>query len=152
MPFTETHQPCPDCGSSDGLAFNDDGSSKCFVCDTFTPAPKDNVRELGAISEAPKPSFSQTEHRLITAEYRSITDRLITGTTAKKYSALKSGEVTTFGYFSLTIQQSLLPPRYATLTNASVSLAIGNTQDCTVSTCSLKGASTSPSLKASTMR
>ena len=99
MPFTETHQPCPDCGSSDGLAFNDDGSSKCFVCDTFTPAPKDNVRELGAISEAPKPSFSQTEHRLITAEYRSITDRLITGTTAKKYSALKSGEVTTFGYY-----------------------------------------------------
>ncbi len=103
MPFTDTHQPCQDCGSSDGLAFNDDGSSKCFVCDTFTPAPKDsvreNVRELGAINEAPKPSFSQTEHRLITAEYRSITDRLITGTTAKKYSALKSGEVTTFGYF-----------------------------------------------------
>jgi twinkle protein len=100
MPFTETHQPCPDCNSSDGLAFNDDGSSKCFVCDTFTPS-RDNIRELGDVSQnTSKPSFSQTEHRLITAEYRTITDRLITGTTAKKYSALKQGEVTTFGYFN----------------------------------------------------
>jgi len=104
MGFIETHQPCPDCDSSDGLAYNDDGSSKCFVCDKYTPADKvnvrDNVRELGSISDAPKPSFSQTEHRLITAEYRSITDRLITGSTAKKYAALKQGDVTTFGYFN----------------------------------------------------
>ncbi len=32
------HQPCPDCGSSDGLLINDDGSTKCFVCETFHPA------------------------------------------------------------------------------------------------------------------
>ena len=59
MAFTETHQPCPDCNSSDGLAYNDDGSSKCFVCDAYTPADKvDNIRELGSISDKPKPSFT----------------------------------------------------------------------------------------------
>ena len=102
MAFTETHKPCPDCDSSDGLSYNDDGSSKCFVCNTFTPAPKDGVvRVLGDVSqESKKPSFSQTEHRLITSEYRTITDRLITGTTAKRYSALKNGDTMTFGYYA----------------------------------------------------
>ena len=57
MAFTNTHQPCPDCDSSDALAYNEDGSSKCFVCDSkYTPAAKaDNVRELGSISDVPKP-------------------------------------------------------------------------------------------------
>jgi twinkle protein len=83
------------------LSYNDDGSSKCFVCDTFTPAEKDNIRVLGDVSqESKKPSFSQTEHRLITSEYRTITDRLITGTTAKRYSALKNGDTMTFGYYA----------------------------------------------------
>ena len=101
MAFTETHKPCPDCDSSDGLSYNDDGSSKCFVCNTFTPAAKDNIRVLGDVSqESKKPSFSQTEHRLITSEYRTITDRLITGTTAKRYSALKNGDTMTFGYYA----------------------------------------------------
>lgn len=35
-----SHQPCPDCGSSDALIINDDGSTKCFSCEKFTPAPK----------------------------------------------------------------------------------------------------------------
>jgi len=101
MAFTETHQPCSDCGSSDALSYNDDGSSYCFNCSKYTKADKvDNVRELGSISDKPKPSFTQTEHRLITAEYRTITDRLITGTTAKKYAALKQGDITTFGYYN----------------------------------------------------
>ena len=34
MSFIQTHQPCNDCGSSDGLAVNDDGWSHCFVCQT----------------------------------------------------------------------------------------------------------------------
>ena len=32
------HQPCPKCGSTDALLINDDGSTKCFSCDTFTPS------------------------------------------------------------------------------------------------------------------
>lgn len=33
--FEEVHQPCLDCGSSDALAINEDGSTKCFSCGTF---------------------------------------------------------------------------------------------------------------------
>lgn len=33
----QTHQPCPDCGSSDALTINTDGSTKCYSCDTFSP-------------------------------------------------------------------------------------------------------------------
>ena len=29
------HQPCSDCGSSDALLINDDGSTKCFSCGTY---------------------------------------------------------------------------------------------------------------------
>ena len=32
MSFVELHQPCPDCGSSDALSVNDDGSAFCFSC------------------------------------------------------------------------------------------------------------------------
>jgi len=32
-----THQPCPDCGSSDALTHNSDGSTKCYSCGVFTP-------------------------------------------------------------------------------------------------------------------
>lgn len=34
--MTLNHQPCPDCGSSDALTINDDGSTKCFSCGKFT--------------------------------------------------------------------------------------------------------------------
>ena len=32
MPFVKLHQPCLECGSSDGASINDDGSAWCFVC------------------------------------------------------------------------------------------------------------------------
>src|SRR5210317_1118311 len=34
MAFTNTHQPCPKCGSSDARATNDDGSWHCFSCNS----------------------------------------------------------------------------------------------------------------------
>lgn len=37
------HQPCPDCGSTDALTINLDGSTKCYSCGRFTPGSK---REL----------------------------------------------------------------------------------------------------------
>ena len=33
-----THQPCPECGSSDALTINADGSTKCYSCGIFTPS------------------------------------------------------------------------------------------------------------------
>lgn len=98
MTFTKTHQPCPDCNSSDGLAYNDDGSSKCFVCDTFTPNSDGHDVSYGTY-ETKKPAFTNEQHALLTGDYRSVTERLITGATAKHYTALKRGENMTFGYY-----------------------------------------------------
>ena len=36
MAFTRTHQQCDKCGSSDALAVNADGSTKCFSCDFYS--------------------------------------------------------------------------------------------------------------------
>lgn len=38
MDFLKTHMPCDDCGSSDALSLNIDGSTKCFACGKFTPS------------------------------------------------------------------------------------------------------------------
>ena len=35
MAFKKIHQPCPDCGGTDPLAVNEDGSTKCFNCGTY---------------------------------------------------------------------------------------------------------------------
>ena len=35
------HQPCPDCGSSDALMINDNGSTFCFSCGRYTPSQED---------------------------------------------------------------------------------------------------------------
>jgi len=41
MTFVLTHQPCANCKSSDGLSYNEDGSSLCFVCNEYTRPPED---------------------------------------------------------------------------------------------------------------
>jgi len=43
LDFVKTHQPCPDCGSSDALAVNTDGSTKCFACGLFKPAERKEI-------------------------------------------------------------------------------------------------------------
>jgi hypothetical protein len=35
MAFKKIHQPCPDCGGTDPLSVNQDGSTKCFNCGTY---------------------------------------------------------------------------------------------------------------------
>lgn len=45
--MAQSHLPCPDCGSSDALMINDDGSTKCFSCGKFTPFPDDMERAGG---------------------------------------------------------------------------------------------------------
>ena len=37
MAFVKLHQQCDDCGSSDALSYNEDGSSYCFACAQYTP-------------------------------------------------------------------------------------------------------------------
>ena len=33
--FVEYHKPCPECGGSDPVSINENGSAKCFSCGTF---------------------------------------------------------------------------------------------------------------------
>ena len=62
MGFINTHQPCEECGSSDGLSINDDGSTKCFVCGIFTPGhgKQTHTQEM-SITTGDVPQFLQGE-------------------------------------------------------------------------------------------
>ena len=35
MAFVKHKLPCPKCGGSDPVSLNEDGSAKCFCCDTY---------------------------------------------------------------------------------------------------------------------
>lgn len=51
----KTHQPCPDCGSSDALVINDDGSTHCFSCNkhTFLSKKEEPLKTLEDILHLP---------------------------------------------------------------------------------------------------
>lgn len=97
MAFVITHQPCNDCGSSDGLSINDDGWSHCFVCEART-APESDVNSVDnreVLVEAKMLSEQQLNRF---SNYRTIIDRGISSDTAKAYKCVTSDGTTTFGY------------------------------------------------------
>jgi len=100
--FTQTHQPCPDCGSSDALAINADGSSKCFGCGEFTPGTAAAIKEDSLTTKekvVTLASGKQDYSKLETATYKPIADRNLTSATAKKFNTLLHGDGSvTFGY------------------------------------------------------
>ena len=65
------HQPCLDCGSSDALLINDDGSTKCYSCGVFHPAKESKEIELSK--------------DFIKGVARDIADRCITQETCRRY-------------------------------------------------------------------
>ena len=66
MGFINTHQPCEECGSSDGLAINEDGSSKCFVCGLFTPSREyQHTTQMQHIENKDTPQFIQGDFMAI---------------------------------------------------------------------------------------
>lgn len=73
--MSQAHLPCPDCGSSDALMINDDGSTKCFSCGTFTPS-KEDVPQVSQ-KEAPKD--------FLKGYSRNIDARCLKQETCKKY-------------------------------------------------------------------
>lgn len=68
------HQPCPDCGSSDALLINDDGSTKCFSCDAYHPASGDSSQ-----NKASMPSS------FIRGTAKAIPERNLKQETCKRY-------------------------------------------------------------------
>mgnify|MGYP003116713683 CR=1 FL=1 len=78
--FIKMHQPCKDCGSSDALSLNEDGSTKCFSCGKFTPGNKNNVQTMNTPMRThnPKETFDN-------GMYAPLVDRSISKETALKY-------------------------------------------------------------------
>jgi len=44
--FVKYHMPCPSCKSTDACSINEDGSAKCFSCDSFFPKYKTGVMPM----------------------------------------------------------------------------------------------------------
>ena len=87
MTFVKLHQPCPECGSSDALSINEDGSAFCFSCnDRFSSRQYNQLtgeepvgeRQINVISNEPL-TFAEE------GEYVALRDRGISQDTAKKY-------------------------------------------------------------------
>tara|TARA_A100001391_G_scaffold44969_1_gene26435 strand:- start:14656 stop:16320 length:1665 start_codon:yes stop_codon:yes gene_type:complete len=80
--FVKFHLPCSECGSSDALSINEDGSAKCFSCNKFFPKYS-SMR----VNNKSMQSFKQPERALNTegGKYAKLTDRGISLDTAKTY-------------------------------------------------------------------
>ena len=96
--WAETHLPCEDCGSSDGLSINTDGWSTCFVCHE-----RKQVDQLATPRErivTTTPLNSNVIDMLTHKQYRTLTDRRISRETCEKYKCFLDGEDIIFGYTS----------------------------------------------------
>ena len=72
-----THQPCEDCGSSDALTINDDGSTKCFACGVF---------RLGEGTQRPmEKQQNNNNNNFIDGEYRALESRGIDEATCRRF-------------------------------------------------------------------
>jgi len=94
MPFVRTHKPCPDCGSSDGLAENEDGSTKCFVCGEFRPATETKPEDR-PVSEVKEVSFLKQYNNGVAV---SVSERRITKTTMEKFGVVREADNYYFPY------------------------------------------------------
>ena len=97
MGYIKTAQPCTTCTSSDGMAINEDGSTKCYSCGTYK-------RPLNEMNEhtAPIP-LATAKQRLIEhldAHIGGFADRRIAANTSGLFKTLQDGRGTVyFPYF-----------------------------------------------------
>ena len=75
----KTHQPCPDCGSSDALAYYEWGT-KCFSCDETKP-----YRNGERMNSQPKQVVKMHDENPSSFIFSAIPDRKISLDTCKKY-------------------------------------------------------------------
>ena len=92
MSFAKTHQPCPDCDSSDALSYNDDGSSYCFQCETYTRGQDEAPQEIRVEAKQIQ------DDKFDAQQYRTIIERGINSETAKAYKCVLSNGNYHFGY------------------------------------------------------
>ena len=88
MTFKKLHQPCPDCGSSDALSVNDDGSTKCFSCGVYTPSNRFVYEEATSVSTTPKESIVEPSDAVCTG----FSDRRISVNTSGVFGVTVSSD------------------------------------------------------------
>jgi len=103
MPFVKYHQPCHDCGSSDAVSINEDGSAWCFSCSTyFKDYSTPEVHQPDTVTD-----FKTYQRNSAMSDYNSsaqfheLTDRKISLETAKKFgvkSTVSNNNVTSHHY------------------------------------------------------
>ncbi len=92
MAFVKTHLPCPSCESSDALSMNEDGSTKCFACDAYTP-PTDNMATtpLPTQKETPVEAINALAVAYLSLPTPSIGSRRISLATCEHYGVVADG-------------------------------------------------------------
>jgi twinkle protein len=83
LKFKKYHLPCPACGSSDALSINENGSAKCFSCDTFFPKGVDNQANI--VDSETKMTETVRELNAHGGTFAKLADRNISRETAEKY-------------------------------------------------------------------
>jgi twinkle protein len=111
MGFVKLHQRCDDCGSSDALSYNDDGSSYCFACAKFTPSESTGTGEISQLKDKVVPSGG-FDRSLFSEPFKGYQDRCLTAQTMAAFNvAQKSGNVH-FGYHTDTGELTAVKTRY----------------------------------------
>jgi len=104
MPFVKFKLPCPECGGSDPVSMNEDGSAWCFSCSTYfknystSEVPSDTTTEFDTYQ--PKKNVNTLTGASPT--FNALTDRGISLATAKKYGVKSTttvgGQITSHHY------------------------------------------------------
>ena len=103
MPFVKYHQPCHDCGSSDAVSINEDGSAWCFSCSTyFKDYSTPEVHQPDTVTDFKTYQRNNTMSDYNpSAQFHELTDRKISLETAKKFgvkSTVSNNNVTSHHY------------------------------------------------------
>ena len=79
--FIKHDLPCPQCGGSDPVSLNSNGSAWCFSCSTHFPSYEEASEETIVEFKAPKNTFLNS----YTGTFNELTDRGISKKTATKF-------------------------------------------------------------------
>ena len=92
MSFKKIHQPCPDCGGSNPLSVNEDGSTKCFSCGAYK---RDAIGFSALVDTKVYPTPKKPVIRRSDAFVGALTTRRLTALSMTKYNVQQNeaGEV-----------------------------------------------------------
>ena len=83
--WDKVHQPCPLCGSTDAVGVNEDGSAKCFSCDSFMPNYEEACKGKNMETNQQTNTSIKQPDNIEVGSFSALTDRKITKDTAQKY-------------------------------------------------------------------